>query len=167
MKVSIINLVLHKMAEGYAEQLLLYENMKLIALEQGNCLSVEEINIDEIIKNINSRQELINTLDDLNKDIFKLKAEVCESIGIGTFNISAIRGIIPGPGVDELEKILARIALVLEEIKILDKKNEENLRLCIGETKDKISKIQGSKKANKAYQTAPANKEGVFIDYTK
>lgn len=155
------------MAQGYAEQLPLYDRMRLIALEQEKNLLDEEINIDAIINNIASRQELINTLDNLNQEILKLKKEVCKAVNIDEFNISTIKAIIPGPGVYELAGTLEQTALLLEEIKDLDKRNEESLRQRITETRDKLTKIQGSKKADKAYQPSPANKEGVFIDFSK
>lgn len=167
MKDSIINLVLQRMAQGYEEQLPLYERMRLISLEQEQNLSCEEINIDRLMEQISSRQEIIDTLDSLNADILRLKKEICQALGIENFNISTIKTRVSGSGVDELDTVLSKMAVVLKEIKDLDKKNEEALRLSITATKIKLSKIQGAKKANEAYQSRGTNKDGVFIDYSK
>lgn len=167
MKDSILNLVLQRMAQGYAEQFSLYEEMQSIALEQEATLQLEEVNMDQLGELINKRQDLISTLEGLNVEISRLKGEVCLALGIDEFIISKLKERLTGPGVEELAEVAGRLAQLLQRIKELDKTNEATLRNRIKDTKDKLAQLQNAKKANKAYQPSPQGKDGVFVDFSK
>lgn len=167
MKDNIINLVLLKMTQGYQEQIAIYEQMRLIALEQEKSLSGEEVNIELLLEQINLRQELIEVLDRHNNEIGRLRKEISDTLGIDSFSISVVKAIVPGSGVSNLEKVLGKLAALLAEIKELDRENENKLRRRIAANKERLSRIQSGKKANEAYGLKKAEKEGIFIDYSK
>lgn len=167
MKDSILNLVLRRMAQGYEEQIPSYEQMYALALQQEETLREEEVNTDQLVELINRRQDIINSLEEVNEEISRLKGEVCTALGIDEFIMSKIRERITGPGVEDLAEVVNRLAAILQKIKELDKKNEETLRQRIKETKDKLTELQNAKKANKAYQPDKPTPGGAFIDFSK
>jgi len=167
LKDSILNLVLQRMAQGYEEQVPLYQQMYALALEQEETLRSEEVNTDQLVDLINRRQDLIDNLEELNGEIARLKGEVCAALGIDDFIMSKIRERMSGPGVDELGQAAAHLARLLQQIKDLDKTNEDTLRLRIKDTKEKLAQLQNAKKANNAYRPQTPNKDGVFVDFSK
>lgn len=167
MKDSILNLVLRRMAQGYGEQIPLYEKMFEIVLEQEKNLQSEEVNMDSIVDLINKRQEIIHSLEVLNSEMGILKEDVRQTLGIDEFTVGKIRAAISVPGVEELDEAIIRLGHILSKIKDLDKHNEDTLRSRIKETRDKLTQLQNAKKANEAYQYNPAAKDGVFIDFSK
>lgn len=167
MKDSIINLVLVRMAEGYEEQLPLYEKMYHLAKAQAQCLGMEEVDTDRLTELINERQDLIETLERGNLKINKLKEEVCSALELDSFSISGLKMHLGGTGVERLEIVLADLARILEEIKKLDGSNEDNLRKKIKGIMDRLSHVHNAKKAHNAYQSPGSTPDGVFIDYSK
>lgn len=167
MKDKILDLVLRRLAEGYAKQLPLYEKMYQYALEQEKNLQNEEVNTDSLVEIITARREFIETIEILNKDINQLKKEICLALNLEDFQIKEIKTYVKGPGINELEVILEKLVQKVALIKEVDQKNEQILHRHISETKDKLTHIQNSKKANKAYQTEEEPTEGFFIDFSK
>ena len=167
MRDSILNLVFRRIAEGYEEQVPYYEKMLKLAEGQSTLLAKEEVEIEQLITLINQRQELITTLENMNKGISALKKEIKETLEIEEFNLCLIKEKLSGSGVDALSAVLDKLAQVLTQIKELDGKNEEALRRAIKQTQENLKNLQAVKKVNKAYQVEPSADGGVFIDYSK
>lgn len=167
MKDNILNLVLRRMAQGYGEQIPLYEKMYELVLEQEKNLQSEEVNTDSLLDLINKRQEIIEGLESLNAQIGDLKEEVRHALDIDEFTMGKIKANISGPGVEELDEAISRLGQILSRIKDMDKQNEDTLRTRIKETREKLAQLQNAKKANEAYQHNPPTKDGVFIDFSK
>lgn len=181
MKDSILNLVFQRIAEGYEEQVPYYEKMLKLAQGQSTLLAkgkvkegveaegaeVEGVEVEQLIALINQRQELISTLENMNKGISSLKKEIKETLEIDEFNLRLIKEKISGPGVEALSNVLDKLAQLLTQIKELDGKNEEALRRAIQQTQENLKSLQAVKKVNKAYQAEPSADGGVFIDYSK
>lgn len=164
MKDSILNLVFQRIAEGYRAQTPHYEQMLGLAKKQAELLTQEDVDIEQLIKYINARQDLIFTLESMNKGINSLKKEICDTMELADFNLSQIKEQLSGPGVDALAATLDSLGELLTQIKTLDAQNEDKLRRTIEETREKLRNIQESKRVNKAYQGEPPADGGAFID---
>jgi flagellar biosynthesis/type III secretory pathway chaperone len=164
---SILNLVFQRIADSYQAQVPYYEQMLGLAKKQTELLEKEDVDIEQLIRYINERQGLIETLESLNKGINQLKQEINETMGIEEFNLSRIKARVSGSGVDALTASLDRLGELLTRIKELDAHNEEKLRRTIEQTRGKLNDLQAAKKMNKAYQGEPQADGGVFIDYSK
>lgn len=164
---NILNLVLQRMAEGYEAQAPHYEEMYKLALEQEKVLQQDEVDADLLVEIINKRQEIIDVIDQESKGMAPLKAEVCQTLEIEQFNLNKIKEKVSGEGVQRLDQAVVGLSRLLQKIKALDQANEEVLRKRIHETKDKLTEVQNSKKANKAYTAKVNTQEGVFIDFSK
>lgn len=167
MKASILNLVLQRMARGYEEQLPYYEEMYKLALEQEIVLQQAEVDTDHLVELIKKRQELIDKVEGLNKEISNLKIEICKALGLEEFTLNIIKEYVRGEGTQELDSAISVLTQVLRKIRQLDQKNEDKLRQRINETKDRLTQVGNTKKANKAYNAKVKNPEGIFIDFSK
>lgn len=164
---SILNLVFQRIAASYQAQVPYYEQMLGLAKKQTELLGKEDVDIEQLIRLINERQELIYTLETLNKGVNELKQEINETMGIEEFNLSRIKAKVAGSGVDALAGVLNSLGELLTQVKELDVQNEEKLRRTIEQTRGKLNELQAAKKVNKAYQGEPKADGGVFIDYSK
>lgn len=167
MRDSILNLVFQRIAEGYQAQAPHYEQMLGLAKKQAELLAQEDVDIEQLIKHINDRQDLIYTLESMNKGINSLKKEICDTMEMADFNLSQIKEQLSGPGVDALAAALDGLGELLAQIKELDAQNEDKLRRTIEQTREKLRNLQDAKRVNKAYQDEPQADGGVFIDYSK
>lgn len=155
------------MSEGYREQMPLYEEMYDLALEQEKCVLAVDIDTDQLFPLIRRRQELIDILEARQEKIGRYKDEVVSILGISEFTISNISQICSDSAVYQLADTLEKFTALLIKVKDLDKTNEEALRNRINETADNLSNLQTEKKARNAYQQKTANKDGVFVDFSK
>lgn len=167
MKENVLNLVLRRLAESYAQQLPYYGKMYELAVRQGRCLHAEEVDTDLLVDLINQRQDLIKILEDTNPAISMLKEEICQVLGLEEFTVAQLQGRIEQSCLDNLFKALEELSRLLLKIKELDQNNEGALRRHIQETSDNIKRIGKNKTARKAYQPKLGIKDGVFIDYSK
>lgn len=167
MRYNIVDIVLRRMAQEYERMLPYYEQMYSLALEQEKTLQQEMTDTERLIELIEQRQDLINSIEEINRGISLHKNEVCKVLGIEEFRISVIKENVTGSGVQEFEQSLLKITQLLQKIKDLDQKNEETLRQRINETKEKLKQIHNSKKANQAYNPKWKNTDGAFIDFSK
>lgn len=162
-----IGILLRRMSEGYQKQMPLYEEMYNLALEQEKCVQAVDVDTEQLFALINRRQELINDLELRQVKIGKYKDEVVSSLGISEFTISGISRHCSDMDVAALAETLEKFTALLIKVKDLDKTNEETLRTRIKETADNLSNVQKEKKARNAYQQKAANKDGVFVDFSK
>lgn len=167
MKDNLINVVLYGLAQGYNEQIPIYEEMDKLGREQEKILQDDEIDTELLLEIINKRQGLIDKLENLNEKIVHLKEEICQALGMDNFSIAQLKNEISGPGVEKLEEVVARLSSLLLGIKEMDRKNVQNLQKQIKDTAGKLSQVHQTKQVNKAYQSAPAAVDGVFVDYSK
>ena len=167
MKESILNLVLMRMAQGYEEQISLYEKIYELAVQQSGCLSSKEVDTDKLLELINERQELITTLEQANLEMASLKEEVHETLKIEHFNFARIKMEVPGPGASSLEEAFFMLSRQLARIKELDSLNVRDLHQHIRGTSNQMAKLQKTKRAHKLYQTPSRSEEGILVDYSK
>lgn len=165
--INMVRAKLAQMAQGYQEQLPLYEEMLSLAKEQEVCVKAAEVDTDHLVALIGRRQKLIERLEELQAPLGKTRAEVVEVLGLEEFSLSALVRKLPDPAVNQLAEIMARFSALLGEIKELDKTNEETLRGRIKETAGQLEQIQKEKKAKDAYQAKSPHKDGIFVDFSK
>ncbi|MCR4441620.1 MAG: flagellar export chaperone FlgN [Peptococcaceae bacterium] len=167
MKDNVVRLGLASMAREYREQTAIYEEMRRLALEQEKCLQQPEVDTDLLMELLNRRQEMINSLEERNRNMGQLKEEIRLALGIDEFTIGQISACLNAAEIEELAESMEKLSMVLVEIKELDRKNEQAMRHHIQETAGKLNRLQHGRKARKAYQPGLVNKDGVFIDYSK
>lgn len=155
------------MAEGYERQAPSYEKMLELAKKQHEVLEKEEVDVEQLLKLIDQRQELIVLLGKMNEGLASLKEEIKDSLGIEEFNLSNIKKELSGQGVDALSAVLQKLGSILATIKKLDQENENALRQIMQKTQEQLKRLQNLKKADQAYQSEPLVDGGIFIDYSK
>lgn len=167
MKTNVIRLILQNMAKEYTKQTVEYEQMLGLAREQEICLQEAEIDSEKLFALINRRQELINNLENEKLQIETLKKELAATLGTKEFSLNTLDRRYRDSAYLQLSESMEKLTLLLKTIKELDQKNESALRHKIKETTEKLNQIQQDKKARKAYQQPPVNKDGIFVDYSK
>jgi flagellar biosynthesis/type III secretory pathway chaperone len=167
LKTNVIRLILQNMAKEYTKQTVEYEQMLGLAREQENCLQEEQVDSEKLVALINRRQELINNLENEKLQIETLKKELAATLGIEEVSLNTIDQRYRDSAYLQLSESMEKLTVLLKTIKELDHKNELALRHKIKETTEKLNQIQQDKKARKAYQQQPGNKDGIFVDYSK
>jgi len=156
-----------RMAQGYEEQITIYEKIYELAVKQSECLSEEEVDTENLLELINQRQELIAVLENANTEMTSLKEEVREALKIEQFHLERIKAEVPGPGASSLEEAFFMLSRQLTRIKELDNLNVKDLHQHIRGTSNKMALLQKTKRAHKLYQTKAGGAEGVLVDYSK
>jgi len=154
------------MAQGYEEQIALYEKIYELAMKQCECLQGEDIDTDRLFELINQRQELIAILENANMEMASLKEEVRAALNIEKFNFVRIKAEVPGPGAQSLDEAFFLLSRQLARIKEQDNLNVMDLHRHIRGTAAQMAKLQKTKKAHKLYQPSQGT-EGVLVDYSK
>ncbi|MDX9870890.1 MAG: flagellar export chaperone FlgN [Clostridia bacterium] len=167
MQDSIIRAKLTQIAEGYQEQLPLYEEMLRLSQEQERCLQAAEVDTDHLVALIGERQKLIERLEGLQGPLRKTRSEVTAALGLEEFAVSALTRKFPDPAANRLAEIMGQFLALLGRIKDLDKTNEETLRAQIKETATQLEQVRQEKKAKEAYEPKNPHKDGIFIDFSK
>lgn len=167
MQGNLLNLVFKRMAEGYREQLPFYEKTLRVALRQKDVLAGEDVDMNQLFDLIERRQEMIATLEKMNRGLASLKEEIKDALGIAEFQISEIKAKVDGPGVEALAQALAPLGRLIAEIKKLDQSNELILKKKMRQAQEQLKILQEQKKAGEAYQPKPLGGEGAFFDYSK
>lgn len=142
--------------ELYQGRVTLYGEMLEIARSQRTCLQAEEINLEQLISLIDNRQELIDRITELDRQLARLEQELDQFT----------EGLADYPDKTDPRLLAAKKGLLatVEEIKRLDLENGKTLGHCFEKTREALKKVRQDKKAIKSYGGYNKPGESAFLD---
>ncbi|MDA8233940.1 MAG: flagellar export chaperone FlgN [Clostridia bacterium] len=166
MKVKELNNHLSDLTQGFELQLAMYRELLLLTENQEQALNEDQI--DKLLELLQSRQEIIDKIDALNKKIDSVKLIITEILHKKEFSLNRINELVHTHSSFYLAKTFAEISNLLTTINQLDNSNQEKLAEKLQDVKVQYNKIQEGKYARQAYLDIPEQyPEPRFFDKKK
>lgn len=140
----------------------LFDNIMEITLEQKK--DIEENEANNIEELVNRKQSVIDSIDEIDR-AFSEKFELLKK----HLNVSALEEIdfVKYPKLRDLKQKVEEIMSLAREIMQTEEYNRSRLTSRMNDLKKEMNHISVGKKSIKAYETAPAYNDGIYIDKKK
>lgn len=149
----------------YTRELACFRRTLALAEEQAKCLGMSNFAVlNEILER---RQSLASEISDLSAEALIIAQELAADLGLPAANLTNLRQRLPDSVVAPLERVLAQIREVAEQIQDIDNKCELEVRQTMQGLQGEMSTVQRGQTAMRAYKNAPQSNAARFIDRQK
>lgn len=111
--------ILTKINNIYQRRISIYNNVLILTKEQRNLCNVET-DKEKVIKLINTRLQLINSVETSNSELNSLKNTIIDNLDIKEFRIGLIKEKIQSTAIEELADTLAELGQIIKNINEID-----------------------------------------------
>ena len=153
---------LEKLLAVYSEERELFCRMLALAQGQVKCVAVSNYTVLATI--LERRQALAEEISAVAARAQSVAQEIARDLDLPETNISNLRQKLPEAAVAPLEKLLAQICLVAEEIQQIDAKSEAEMQQAMQGLRGDLKQVQRGQTALRAYKNAPQPHTARFID---
>lgn len=141
---------------------------ELYSITKSQNISIKNQTIDILMKEISSKQELMDSIDKLDMEFYSKYRDLKLELKINSLEDVKIAEY---PKLQELKDITANIMSMLKDIDEQDKKNKGILNQDIDKIKNEFKEVKTTLKNTKKIYSGYGNKynhsQGVFIDNKK
>mgnify|MGYP000862957492 CR=1 FL=1 len=149
----------------YTRELVCFQRMLAFANEQAKCVAVSNFTVlSEILER---RQGLADEINGLAAEAQVAAQGLATDLALPEANLSNLRLRLPEAVVAPLERALAQLREVAEEIQAIDAKCEAEVRQAMQGLRGEMSNVQRGQTAMRAYKNAPQPHDARFIDKQK
>ncbi|MHB8172074.1 MAG: flagellar export chaperone FlgN [Thermincolia bacterium] len=153
MKVKILDNYVEILAEGLSAQLNRYKEFNLLTGEQEKAFEADDIDtVEDLLKR---RQILMDEIDGLDKELEKIKGDICQILNLEEFSMNKLDELIDTPNSKKASGTIAEISAVLVEIHHVDTRNQRKLNEKFQDIKGELKKLHEGKHARQAYLDIP------------
>lgn len=149
----------------YARELDSFRRMRDFANEQAKCVAVSNFTV--LSEVLDSRQGLADEISDFAAQAQAVARKIALDLALPEVNLTNLRQKLPEADVVPLEKVLAQLQAVAEEIQEIDNKCETEVRQAMQGLRGEMSNVQRGQTAMRAYKNAPQPNDARFIDRQK
>jgi hypothetical protein len=114
-------------------------------------------------KILEQRQQLINKIELVNKEIHLFQNEINSIIKLEDFSLESVQPHISKDLYETVINLNTKIQTIIEQIQTLDKEHFRNAEMAIEETKLQLLRVHSTLRPNQSYQRAPMS-EPKFVD---
>ncbi|MFZ5354305.1 MAG: flagellar export chaperone FlgN [Bacillota bacterium] len=150
---------LHKLIDKKIE--LFNEILAITVKQKDDIINNSADNIEELV---NSKQQVINRIDEIDKAFKQLFDLLKKSL-----NVDSLESINPKeyPALIDLKGKVSSVMAIAGEIMKLENENRDKMNMLFNEVKAELRQMKTGKKSLKAYESPVINNDGVFIDKKK
>lgn len=166
LKVKNLNNHIEHIVNGYKQQYLCYQ--QLLQLSQRHTSLTSENNIDEILEILRQKEEVINSIKELDQNISLHKKVIMDLLHLNEFHLDKVQDLIYINLRNELNEQRAAIEHIITTILETDQKNEEDLRNLKRDVAKELKSIQQHHELQQTYFDLPEKfPEPLFFDKKK